>query len=200
MVACRGGRPCPPSKSGDFRDPYGVKRETRRFFAGRAWFFIPLVGADDPVRPLKSCNFVRSFVGADAHIGPSKYCDFASDFRKNAQFRRADRVVRPYGVGWEINTVSPETHHKIGAFGGSMWASTPTMRNGKRGDFRDPYGAKRATRRIAQPFQTRTQPRGPRPRACQKTFDKLNSHTAPRSGVAAFLIIYSGVTPGSKNS
>ena len=181
---------------------------------------MPLVGADDSVRPLKSCNFVRSFVGADAHIGPSKYCDFASDFRKNAQFRRADRVVRPYGVGWEINTVPPENHHKIGAFGGSMrrpqasfeaqprsarllaprWASTPTVRNGKRGDFRDPYGAKRKTRCGAQPFQTRTKPRGPRPRACQKTFDKLNSHTAPRSGVAVFLIIYSGVTPGSKNS
>ena len=79
-------------------DPYGVKRATRRFFAGCAWFFIPLVGADDSVRSLKSCNFVRSFVGADAHIGPSKYCDFASDFRKNAQFRRADRVVRPYGA------------------------------------------------------------------------------------------------------
>ncbi len=76
----------------------GAKWKTRRFFAGRAWFFIPLVGADDSVRPLKSCNFVRSFVGADAHIGPSKYCDFASDFRKNAQFRRADRVVRPYGA------------------------------------------------------------------------------------------------------
>ena len=58
-VFCRGGRPCPPSKSGVF-----------------PW----------------------SFVGADAHIGPSKYCDFASDFRKNAQFRRADRVVRPYGA------------------------------------------------------------------------------------------------------
>ena len=79
-------------------DPYGAKWETRRFFAGRAWFFIPLVGADDSVRPLKSSNFVRSFVGADTHIGPSKYCDFASDFRKNAQFRQADRVVRPYGA------------------------------------------------------------------------------------------------------
>ena len=82
-------------------DPYGAKWKTRRFFAGRAWFFMPLVGAD-------------------AHIGPLKCCEFASDFRKNAQFRRADRVVRPYGVGWEINTVSPENHHKIGAFGGSM--------------------------------------------------------------------------------
>ena len=135
-------------------DPYGVKRATRRFFAGCAWFFIPLVGADDIESlfltvtcrggrlcpPSKFVDFSWSFVGADAYIGPSKYCDFASDFRKNAQFRRADRVVRPYGVGWEINTVSPETHHKIGAFGGSMSASTPTVQNGKRGDFRDPYG------------------------------------------------------------
>ena len=56
---CRGGRLCPPSKSGDFS---------------------------------------RSFVGADAYIGPLKCCDFASDFHKTGQFRRADRVVRPYGV------------------------------------------------------------------------------------------------------
>ena len=28
-------------------DPYGAKWETRRFFAGLAWFFIPFVGADD---------------------------------------------------------------------------------------------------------------------------------------------------------
>ena len=128
-VACRGGRPCPPSKSGDFRDPYDAKRETRRFFAGRAWFFIPLVGADDPVRPLKSCNFVRSFVGADAHIAPSKYCDFASDFRKNAQLRRADRVVRPYGAKSKPDAITPLRPMwgvSVWAWGGSMWASTPT--------------------------------------------------------------------------
>ena len=59
---------------------------------------IPFVGADDPVRPLKSCNSVRSVVGADAHIGPLKCCDFALNFRKNGNFPRADRVVRPYGV------------------------------------------------------------------------------------------------------
>ena len=64
------------------------------------------VGADDSVRSLKSCNFVRSFVGADAHIGPSKYCDFASDFHKSGQFRRADRVVRPYGAKWQTDTLS----------------------------------------------------------------------------------------------
>ena len=58
-VFCRGGRPCPPSKSGVF-----------------PW----------------------SFVGADAHIGPLKYCGFASDLHKTGQFRRADRVVRPYDV------------------------------------------------------------------------------------------------------
>ena len=78
---CRGGRPCPPSKSGDF---------------------------------------LRSFVGADAYIGPSKCCDFASDLRKNGHFPRADRAVRPYGAKGEINTDSPEKHHKTGSFGGSM--------------------------------------------------------------------------------
>ena len=35
-------------------------------------------------------------------------------------FRRADRVVRPYGVEWEINTDSPENRHKTGNSGGSM--------------------------------------------------------------------------------
>ena len=107
---CRGGRLCPPSKFVEF-----------------SW----------------------SGVGADAHIGPLKCYEFASDFRKNGQFRRADRVVRPYGakskpnaitsirpygVGWEINTVSPENRHKIGAFGGPMWASTPTGENETRCD------------------------------------------------------------------
>ncbi len=122
---------------------------------------IPFVGADDSVRPQKSGVFPWSFVGADAHlgaksralrgcasklacgrrIGPLKCFGFASDFRKNGQFRRADRVVRPYGVGWEINTDSPEKRHKTGVFGGSMWASTPTARNGRRGGFsHDPHG------------------------------------------------------------
>ena len=116
---CRGGRLCPPSKSGDFS---------------------------------------RSFVGADAHIGPLKCCDFASDFHKTGQFRRADRVVRPYGAKSKISTLSPENRHKTGASCGSMrrpqasfeaqprnarllaprWASTPTLRNGKRGDFPRP--------------------------------------------------------------
>ena len=68
---------------------------------------ISFVGADDSVRPLKSCNFVRSFVGADAHIGPLKCCDFASDFRKNGQFRRADRVVRPYDAKTKPCTITP---------------------------------------------------------------------------------------------
>ena len=96
--------------------------------------------------------------------GTSKCCNFTSDFRKNGHFPRADRVVRPYGAKWKINTDLPENRHKIGAFGGSvwastptawnhnstdapenrhkidafggsMWASTPTARNGKRGDF-----------------------------------------------------------------
>ena len=118
---CRGGRPCPPSKFVEF-----------------SWLF----------------------VGADAHIGPLKCCEFALDFHKTGQFRRADRVVRPYGAKSKINTVSPENRHKTGASCGSMrrpqarfeaqprnarllaprWASTPTLRNGKRGDFSpDPH-------------------------------------------------------------
>ena len=118
---CRGGRLCPPSKSGDFS---------------------------------------RSFVGADAYIGPLKCCGFALDFHKTGQFRRADRVVRPYDVESKTNTVSPENRHKTGASCGSMrrpqasfeaqprnarllaprWASTPTAQNGKRGDFSpDPH-------------------------------------------------------------
>ena len=51
---------------------------------------------------------MRSFVGADAHIGPLKCCDFASDFHKSGQFRRADRVVRPYGV--KIETLYNNVH------------------------------------------------------------------------------------------
>ena len=118
---CRSGRPCPPSKFVEF-----------------SWLF----------------------VGADAHIGPLKCCEFALDFHKTGQFRRADRVVRPYGAKSKINTVSPENRHKTGASCGSMrrpqarfeaqprnarllaprWASTPTLRNGKRGDFSpDPH-------------------------------------------------------------
>jgi len=90
-----------------------------------------------------------------------KQYEFASNFRKNGHFPRADRVVRPYGGKWETDTFSPENRHKTGAFGGSMrrpqasfeaqprnarllaprWASTPTARNGKRGDFSpDPHG------------------------------------------------------------
>ena len=112
---------------------------------------ISFVGADDSVRPSKSGDFPWSFVGADAHIGPLKCCGFASDLRKNGQFRRADRVVRPNGAKSKISTDSPENRHKIGAFGGSMrrpqasfeaqprsarllaprWASTPTVWNRK---------------------------------------------------------------------
>ena len=46
-------------------------------------------------------------------------------------FPRADRVVRPYGGKWEINTDSPENRHKTAISCGSMWASTPTVQNGK---------------------------------------------------------------------
>ena len=114
-----------------------LRRETGNaaIFRLPALFSIPFVGADDSVRPTKSCNFARLIVGADAHIGPLKCCGFALNFRKNGRFRRADIVVRPYGAKSKSNTGSPENRHKIGAFGGSMWASTPTARNGKRSDF-----------------------------------------------------------------
>ncbi len=52
-------------------------------------------------------RFARSFVGADAHIGPLKCCEFASDFRKNGQFRRADRLVRPYGAKSKPDAITP---------------------------------------------------------------------------------------------
>ena len=104
---------------------------------------------------------MRSFVGADAHlgaksralrgcasklacgrrIGPLKCCDFASDFHKSGQFRRADRVVRPYGVKNETlynNALPPPRGGVFILEGGSMWASTPTLRNGKRGAFPRP--------------------------------------------------------------
>ena len=45
------------------------------------------------------------FVGADDSVRPSKCYEFASDFRKNGNFRRADRVVRPYGAKSIISTV-----------------------------------------------------------------------------------------------
>ena len=45
-------------------------------------------------------------VGADAYIGPLKCCGFALDFRENGHFRRADRVVRPYGAKWQTDTGS----------------------------------------------------------------------------------------------
>ena len=115
-------------------------------------FPIPVVGADDPVRPSKSGVFPWSFVGADAHlgaksralrgcasklacgrrIGPLKCCEFASDFRKTRQFRRADRVVRPYGAKSKPNAITSD-RPRVGAFpfgrwDGSMWASTPTTR------------------------------------------------------------------------
>ena len=45
-------------------------------------------------------------VGADAYIGPLKCCGFALDFHKSGPFRRADRVVRPYGAKSKISTLS----------------------------------------------------------------------------------------------
>ena len=96
-VFCRGGRLCPPSKSGVF-----------------PWSF---VGADAHLgaksRALRGC---ASKLACGRRIGPLKYCGFASDLHKTGQFRRADRVVRPYGVKWKIKTDSPENHHKTGVF------------------------------------------------------------------------------------
>ena len=89
-------------------------------------FLRPFVGADDSVRPSKFVDFSWIFVGADAHlgaksralrgcasklacgrrIGPLKCCRFASDFRKNRHFRRADRVVRPYGAKSKLCTIT----------------------------------------------------------------------------------------------
>ena len=115
---------------------------------------------DVGIDPYDMESEIPPHVGADAYIGPLKCCDFASDFHKTGQFRRADRVVRPYGVESKTNTVSPENRHKTGASCGSMrrpqasfeaqprnarllaprWASTPTLRNAKRGDFSpDPH-------------------------------------------------------------
>ena len=60
------------------------------------------------------------FVGAGGSVRPLKCFEFASDFRKNGRFRRADRVVRPYGAKWEIGTGSPENRHKTAVSCGSM--------------------------------------------------------------------------------
>ncbi len=113
---CRGGRLCPPSKSGVF-----------------PWLF---VGADAHLgaksRALRGC---ASKLACGRRIGPLKCCEFALVFHKTEQFRRADRVVRPYGAKRKTNADSPENRHKTGVSCGSMWASTPTVRNGKRGDF-----------------------------------------------------------------
>ena len=112
MALCRGGRLCPPSKSGDF-----------------PWLF---VGADAHLgaksRALRGC---ASKLACGRRIGPLKCCEFALVFHKTEQFRRADRVVRPYGVEWKTNADSPENRHKTGVSCGSMWASIPTARNGE---------------------------------------------------------------------
>ena len=141
-------------------DPYGAKWETGTFSPDTRGFSNTLCRGGRLCPPSKFVDFPWPFVGADAHIGPSNCCEFASVFHKTEQFRRADRVVRPYGGKWKTDTFSPENRHKTGAFGGSMrrpqasfeaqprnarllaprWASTPTLRNGKRGDFSpDPH-------------------------------------------------------------
>ena len=84
---------------------------------------------------------MRSFVGADAHIGPLKCCDFASDFRENAQFRRADRVVRPYDAKSKPNAITPirpytGRSHFLGRVDVGI----------------DPYGVKRKILRFARHF------------------------------------------------
>ena len=116
-------------------DPYGAKWETGTFSPDTRGFSNTLCRGGRLCPPSKFVDFPWPFVGADAHIGPSNCCEFASVFHKTEQFRRADRVVRPYGVEWKTNADSPENRHKTGVSCGSMWASTPTVRNGKRGDF-----------------------------------------------------------------
>ena len=175
---CRGGRPCPPSKfvefswlfvgadahigplkccefaldfhkTGQFRRadrvvrPYGVKNETQCNNA-----LPPLRGCfhfggwvDVGIDPYDMESEIPPHVGADAYIGPLKCCGFALDFHKTGQFWRADRVVRPYGVKNETlynNALLPPRGGVFILEGGSMWASTPTLRNGKRGDFPRP--------------------------------------------------------------
>ncbi len=96
--------------------------------------------------PSKFVDFSWSFVGADAHIGPLKCCEFASDFRKNAQFRRADRVVRPYGAKSRPIRIRRKTTIKQVLSAGrcghrplrcemenAAIFATPTVRNGQRG-------------------------------------------------------------------
>ena len=98
---------------------------------------------DVGIDPYDMESEIPPHVGADAYIGPLKCCDFASDFHKTGQFRRADRVVRPYGVKNETlynNALLPPRGGVFILEGGSMWASTPTAQNGKRGDFSpDPH-------------------------------------------------------------
>ena len=112
-------------------DPYGAKWETGTFSPDTRGFSNTLCRGGRLCPPSKFVDFPWPFVGADAHIGPSNCCEFASVFHKTEQFRRADRVVRPYGGKWEIGTGSPENRHKTTISCGSMWASTPTARNGK---------------------------------------------------------------------
>ena len=92
---------------------------------GSMWALTPTL------RNGKRGDFPRPSVGADAYIGPLKCCDFASDFHKSGQFRRADRVVRPYGVKNETlynNTLPPLR----GCFRFGGWVDVGI----------DPYGAK----------------------------------------------------------
>ena len=112
-IFCRGGRLCPPSK-----------------FVVFSWLF---AGADAHLgaksRALRGC---ASKLACGRRIGPLKCCDFASDFHKSGQFRRADRVVRPYGVKIETlyNNAHPPPRGGVSVLeGGSMWASTPTAWN-----------------------------------------------------------------------
>ena len=124
---------------------FGRANAVRRGERCKIRFLRPFVGADDKESklltaicrggrlcpPSKFVDFSWIFVGADAHIGPLKCCGFASDFHKTGQFRRADRVVRPYGEKRKTDTDSPEGRHKPAISCGSMWASTPTTRNGR---------------------------------------------------------------------
>ena len=82
-------------------DPYGMESE-----------ILPHVGADAHIGPAgrtiltENTAFFRMTrvvfsipsVGADNSVRPLNCFDFASDLRKNGNFLRADRVVRPYGA------------------------------------------------------------------------------------------------------
>ena len=77
----------------------GVKRETQRFFAGRVRFFILLVGADDPVRSLKCCDFASVFRKNGQFRGRTGSSAPTVQNGKSAQFRRKTAIKQPFLAG-----------------------------------------------------------------------------------------------------